>query len=1182
MKRLSLVLKAVVLAALALGAMAPWIASAATGPWSWRDISGQLTEQSNRPVWAVAHSEDGWFYTDGQNLWNGGQVYRYDGSTQVNITNDVRNAGLDRADDIVTDGSGSVLFLQDVVRLDNQFRIISLQNGSYTNITTTIRNYLSSDEGISKLVGRNGTWYLVTTKGHLYRFTGSGSNMTQISLPAAAQNVVGTYSATVLKYNVNNGAPAEGTGRVILDLAPITNNNWLVVADPSNGPVSFYRYDGSSFTDITSIVGSNVERVLHLASNGVSALISEQDSNGSTTNRVSDGSTAANVSIGGNVQLTNAVIGYNGTSWMILNGKELYRLSGSYPSNVTADSYGRTSDLFLSFAGDTNGKFVLGGTISQQDLNDPTNPLTAKLVMIVEDGGISDSSNGTVSTSDNTITQGGTFGGDRVFTSTDGPRVTVQGNPSGFRVANGGEFAYRATASDSNGVDRIDVYVNDARIKTCKSNVCEYRTTYYLKNATTRTIKFWIRATDANGNSTDSSSNPDYLVVDANSSATANGTISTISNSSNNTTQSNTGTGINTWDWLTPNVSSMNAGDTATYGVGAWDANGINQIQIVVNGSVKQTCNFNSATGNQQCQATIYASDYSANTNVFVNAKVTDGSGNVSWTTGKNIYRNSGTSSTTTTNNGSTSVWDSLSPSVSSMNANDTVNYTANAQDSDGINRIDVYANGNSIQSCTFGSSTGNTQCTGIIYANSYAANTNVFVNAKVTDASGNVTWTTGKNIYRNGGSSTTNNSNNSTTSVWDSISPNVSSMNANDTVTYTANAQDNDGVSQIQIIANGTVKQTCNLSNSTSNVQCQATLYASDYAANTNVFVNAKVTDASGNVTWTTGKNIYRNGGSSNNTNSSIVVSLSPNQSTLGPNETIRFDAAVSDPDGIHEIDMRVNGMTSKTCWLNNLTSVTCSLDLHGSDYSDGKTLNLFVVAYDTNGGQTQSSTYTITRVANTTSSNGSNSNMSSWDWFDPNVTSMAQNGQITYHVGSWANAGLKDITVYVNGSTLPACTFNSATGNQECAKTIFASNYTVGTSIFVNARVRDMNNVETWTTGKSIAIVANGSTTQTTNTSNTSNVANASLSTWSDRDTTGYYATDSITVNATASDPQGVQRIELYMNGVRLQTCYGTSCTATTSLYSQYHSDNSYYAVVYDNNGNFTTSPMKTVYKR
>ena len=1072
MKRLSLVLKAVVLAALALGAMAPWIASAATGPWSWRDISGQLTEQSNRPVWAVAHSEDGWFYTDGQNLWNGGQVYRYDGSTQVNITNDVRNAGLDRADDIVTDGSGSVLFLQDVVRLDNQFRIISLQNGSYTNITTTIRNYLSSDEGISKLVGRNGTWYLVTTKGHLYRFTGSGSNMTQISLPAAAQNVVGTYSATVLKYNVNNGAPAEGTGRVILDLAPITNNNWLVVADPSNGPVSFYRYDGSSFTDITSIVGSNVERVLHLASNGVSALISEQDSNGSTTNRVSDGSTAANVSIGGNVQLTNAVIGYNGTSWMILNGKELYRLSGSYPSNVTADSYGRTSDLFLSFAGDTNWKFVLGGTISQQDLNDPTNPLTAKLVMIVEDGGISDSSNGTVSTSDNTITQGGTFGGDRVFTSTDGPRVTVQGNPSGFRVANGGEFAYRATASDSNGVDRIDVYVNDARIKTCKSNVCEYRTTYYLKNATTRTIKFWIRATDANGNSTDSSSNPDYLVVDANSSATANGTISTISNSSNNTTQSNTGTGINTWDWLTPNVSSMNAGDTATYGVGAWDANGINQIQIVVNGSVKQTCNFNSATGNQQCQATIYASDYSANTNVFVNAKVTDGSGNVSWTTGKNIYRNSGTSSTTTTNNGSTSVWDSLSPSVSSMNANDTVNYTANAQDSDGINRIDVYANGNSIQSCTFGSSTGNTQCTGIIYANSYAANTNVFVNAKVTDASGNVTWTTGKNIYRNGGSS--------------------------------------------------------------------------------------------------------------NNTNSSIVVSLSPNQSTLGPNETIRFDAAVSDPDGIHEIDMRVNGMTSKTCWLNNLTSVTCSLDLHGSDYSDGKTLNLFVVAYDTNGGQTQSSTYTITRVANTTSSNGSNSNMSSWDWFDPNVTSMAQNGQITYHVGSWANAGLKDITVYVNGSTLPACTFNSATGNQECAKTIFASNYTVGTSIFVNARVRDMNNVETWTTGKSIAIVANGSTTQTTNTSNTSNVANASLSTWSDRDTTGYYATDSITVNATASDPQGVQRIELYMNGVRLQTCYGTSCTATTSLYSQYHSDNSYYAVVYDNNGNFTTSPMKTVYKR
>ncbi len=1294
MKRLTLVLKAALMGALALGAMAPWIASAATGPWSWHDISGQLTEQNNRPVWAVAHDNDGWFYTDGQNLWNGGQVYRYDGSTQVNVTNDVRSAGIDRVDDIVTDNAGTVLFLQDVVRLDNTLRVVAYRNGSYTNVTSNVRNVLNSDEGISKVNGRDGTWYVVTTKARIFRFDANISNSMEVKLPPLHD--YSSFGASSFLYNVNNGSPSPSSGSVQLDIVPIANNNWLLVAGPPIifSTAMFYRYDGTTFTDITptiasnigSSIGTDVASVYKIVSNGTSAIISmrsHMENAHSAVVYMTDGSAVGNVPIGGNPDLTNAVIGWNGTSWMVVNGKELFRVSGSI-TNPAVEDFGRTNDLILSIAGDSNTNFLLGGAVSTQSSNDPTNPLTAKLIKVIEDGG----------TSESTVTSGGTFGGDRVFTSANGPRVTIQGNPSGFRVGNGGMFNYRATATDPNGVRKTDIYLNDALIRTCQGDSCEYDATFYTKNLPTRTVKFYVRATDTNGNVTDTSSNPDYLVIDENSTATATGTIT---NTSTNSTQSNTGNGITTWDWLDPNVSSFNGGDAVTYNVGAYDANGIKSIQIIANGSVRQTCNLNNATGNQQCAATLYANDYAANTNVFVNAQVTDGNGNVAWTNGKNIYRNGTTGSNSNSNNTNASVWESFSPDVTSLGANQTLSYQANAQDndgvsridiyangsikqtctlgnttgntsctatiyandygtntnvfvnakvtdangnvtwtsgrtvnvtssstnsnntnasvsesfspdetsfgsndtvtyrvnavdSDGINRIDLYANGAVKQSCTFGNTTGNAQCSATIYANDYSVNTNVFVNAKVTDANGNVTWTSGRTISRNG--STGSNSNNTNASVSESFSPDVTSFNTNDTISYSVNAQDNDGVNRIDLYANGNVKQTCNLGNTTSNVTCSTTIFANDYSANTNVFVNAKVTDGNGNVTWTSGRTIFKNGTGSNVSNQSNVetnrwIWLDPNQTTLTANGQITFNVGAQDGNGISRIDIYVNGSIKQTCNPGNSTSnVQCSATLFANDYPQNTDVFVNAKITDAFGNIAWTDSRTLRRGADvstsTTQTSSQSGTISAWEWLDPNMTSVAQNASMTYHAGAWASAGMNTITVYVNGNALPVCSLGNAFGNVECAKTLNGTDYAIGSSVFVNAKVTDANGKVAWTAGRTFNVTALSSSNAITLPSQAfvMNASNAYTTISANRNS--YAQNDQITYTANASDPDGVQRIEMYLNAERVQTCTGTTtCSITTSKYTSYPWIQ-FHIVAYDKNGNFSSSPTMTIWKK
>jgi hypothetical protein len=887
-------------------------ADSVTGPWTWTDLSGQLTERSNRPIWAAGYANGSWFYTDGQNLWNGGQVYRYDGATQINITLDVRNAGIERVDDIVTDGQ-SVLFLQDIVRMDNQLKVAAYRNGQYLNITSTVRNVLNSSEGVSSINGRNGTWYIVTTQARLFRWDGSSMNPTQVTLPSGLVNAI-DYTSNGMVYSVNHGSPSNGYGRIPLAIVPVTNNQWLLAGDPSNSTVRFYRTDGSNFNEVTGTVLANADYISKISSNGTSAIVSGY-ANG-TKNRLTDGVSAYDIYGKGN--LSDAVIGWNGKSWTIIQIKNLSRLSGSFMSQSTED-YGRTGDRILTLAGDNNGRLLVGGALSNVNMDDPSFPLTAKLVMISE---------GVSSPSTNTGTSG-----DRVYTSSYGPRIAVQGDPSGFRIGNGKDFNYRVTATDTNGIDRTEIYVNDARIKTCtNTDYCEFRTTYFTNGASSRSVKFYVRSFDKTGNMTDSSVSPDYLTVDLNSSASAGD-----SGSNNNNQNSTVTNGITSWTWLDPNTTTLEKDKSIAFNVGAWDTEGLKRIEINVNGSVVRTCDFGNATGNQTCSSTIYANNYSQNTNVFVNAKITDAKDQIAWTNATTLYRAFDNGSGNTGDQAS-NTWTWLDPNTTTLEKDKSITFNVGASDGNGLKRIEISANGSVIRTCDFSNAYGTQTCASTIYAYNYNQNTNVFMNAKVTDTNNNTVWTTGTTLYRafdNGSGNTGNNGNtsgNAAPAVWEWLEPSTDRIASNGTITYGAGAWDQDNISSLTIMVNGVTRQTCALSNSGSgNQTCTVQLNGSSFAQNTNVFVNAVARDTQNRETWTAGKIFHVDqagtGGSTPTPtpgSNGTVSAFSDHAGTYRPNDKIAVWTTGSDSDGIDRVELYVNAVKVKTCTGTASCSVT------------------------------------------------------------------------------------------------------------------------------------------------------------------------------------------------------------------------------------------------------------------
>jgi hypothetical protein len=351
--------------------------------------------------------------------------------------------------------------------------------------------------------------------------------------------------------------------------------------------------------------------------------------------------------------------------------------------------------------------------------------------------------------------------------------------------------------------------------------------------------------------------------------------------------------------------------------------------------------------------------------------------------------------------------WEWMYLDVPEIYSNESTTYNVGAWDEDGINRIEIYLNGQMLPACTYGNSTDNASCDAVLEANSFPSDTDAFVNAKIVDATEKYTWTQGFTVHRMAdetqfpGETPTDPDSTPTpdptstpnetpdgdpaqttyvVNVWDWTDDDITSIATDGSVKYHAGVWAEKGIKKIIMYVDNQKVYTCTYWPGSGNQECWTTINGQSQTPGSTVLVNALVIDNKGQEVWTEGK--------------TITIESGSGDPAPTPNET---------PD-------------------NDSTPLAYALNV--------------------------------------------------WDWTDDELITLSANGTLVYHAGAWAETGLRKIILYVDNQEAYTCTYFPGTGNQECWTTIHGQSYTPGTSIYVNALVRDAKNQEVWTEGKTITI--------------------------------------------------------------------------------------------------------------
>ena len=259
---------------------------------------------------------------------------------------------------------------------------------------------------------------------------------------------------------------------------------------------------------------------------------------------------------------------------------------------------------------------------------------------------------------------------------------------------------------------------------------------------------------------------------------------------------------------------------------------------------------------------------------------------------------------------------------------NGTASVTASGSDNVGVTTVEFYVNGTLVATDTATPYVYSWN-TSVLAAGSYVLMT------KAYDAAGNV------------GQS----SNVAVTVVNDTSSPVVSltapgnNSNVNGTVTITASASDNVGVSNVEFYLNGALLFA-------SNVTPYAYNWNTSSIANGSHTLTAKAYDNAGNV------------GQSSNVSVTVLnditaptVSVGVRKASSGSNGMLTATATTSDDVGVNRVDFYVNGSLTST-----VTSAPYVYNWDSTAFSNGS-YTLYAKAYDAAGNFGQSGTVKLTK---------------------------------------------------------------------------------------------------------------------------------------------------------------------------------------------------------------------------
>lgn len=1129
-----------VIAIVGLATVAPQSTLAGTGSWQWSDISDKLTARENRPVWAMARAESYWYLTDGQDLASGGHVWRTDGSVVDDITAQVRNAGLSRVDDIVSDGQ-MVIFLKNVVSSSRNYEALSLKGGTYGYPAYKWQSLMNSDEGLASVSGKNGQWIIVSTKNRIFHWIPSNNTYYQLPVPADAIN-------PQILYSTRHTSPMEGHNNFIATQTLPTHNGWIYIVPnsknywPNSMPLNSVQiYHDSNYLEFNNISSNflGLNFVNAVASNGQQALIvgGDQPANYNKVYLV-EGASVKQVYNVPNIAWNKALISHNGKSWMIVSDKDLIRFDGT-----NFETLGRTRDYFVTSIGNGNGTFLLGGAVSSEGYNQPISPLTAKLVRIDENTGYVPDQNNTVVTSNINWNEKV----DTIKGATNNITYWAWFNPGLKNHENVTDPKYTVGAQSNDGISKIELYINGARQRVCEFNNSKGNVECAMFIESTG----YAYGTDVN--------------VDAKITS-GKGKVATVPVRAIRFYDTNTTATMSVGN----NTPYLYRGSSNNVTVNGYAGTGIERVEIYVNGQVKQTCYAGSDARYSTCNVSLNGNDYNMGSGVAFNGRVIAKGGQEAWTwLGYYTVKDNDNYYDYNNNNGQ-NPWLYFDPSGNNLSSNQSKTIKAQAYDTDGLKMIEILVNGQVKQTCYFNRAYGTQSCQVIIYGNNYNSYNNIPVYVRATDYYNNAIISDTQYLTT---SAVDIDYSNNGLSAWFSGNVQSGDIERYSNKTFDFYGQSSSGLRRLDLYANDSIMATCTYNDVVNTSQsCSRTVSLSGYSDYQTVKFRVKATDKYGYTNWSPIISMrIVPGGSNNNQNANVSLSTTGDRTSYDNDENFTLYAYTTDYDGIQRVDLYANGSLLHTCTPSNPTSYTCSATVRGSDYSgNSMSLSLQAKVTDRYGNVNWSSTkyVQINGAAN--------------DYYavitinlSPNKSSYTRQEVFTVSAEATDANGIQKMEIYVNNSLWQSCDTGHGT-TASCSANVSASNYPSNIySLPIRIRVTDNTGNVVWSPTRNVQITETA--TEPVNNPEADIKADLSISSTGD---SGYTSGQQITFTALGNDGNGIERIEVYVNAGLVKTCYG----ATTCSYSGSYTDNSltYGAKLTDNLGNTTWNGYKTIYKK
>ena len=394
---------------------------------------------------------------------------------------------------------------------------------------------------------------------------------------------------------------------------------------------------------------------------------------------------------------------------------------------------------------------------------------------------------------------------------------------------------------------------------------------------------------------------------------------------------------------------------------------------------------------------------------------------------------------------------------------------------------------------------------------------------------------------------------------VW--RQPEQSLLKDNEQTTIVFAAQRSAGLGRINIHVNGETARSCDFTSQTDIRVCTVSLTGSDYPSGTEIFVNAQIFNAQ-NVenqsVWTDGVRVKRATGNvaaptpgqtvqfAANPRPVFVTTLTTDLATPSVRRGDTFTVKTKSQNtglGIHHIDIYQNDKLIHTCSPGSVVSVVnCDVKIDTAKMAAGNTMSFVARASDTKLNVLWSNTRAVTVQDVVTQPQPLNAKdpIKVWNWMNPEISDM-YNWETTYSVGAWSQNGIERIEMIVDGQVRRTCSFGLATGNRECDVVLSTDDYADGHSLSVNARVTDGKGNKAWSDVRSVIIYRVWQDDRAGFTPD--------FATITTNDATGYNLGERITFKAKGWALNGVDRVQIYLNGVMVANCPSAVCEFTSA---------------------------------